>query len=368
MTFEKRLSKIPTTFISNQDAIKIIIENKGLLPIHVNPNNLGTILWLDFGDHQLTEAKFIYSIDKILSKDNSPNLIETNIDVLSDENLFGDTLYPTGFIFFVHRCGSTLLAKALAQSKSNIVINEATSLYEQFWIYLSENWKKPILATRKNLTLVRNLILIMGRRRTAEHQSYFVKFNPWHSTILMEMITLAFPKVPCLFLYRDINEVFASVIKVSAPIMSHIRGTEFAAILTGLPAKKTLAMSSIEYFARLYGQFMLAALNISTHQITYLNYNQLTSENFAFILRRAFNYSVSIDELTLMKSQFNYYSKDDSNTQHFSCDKLEKQKMISAEITAAIKHYNLVDYYKQLDLSARNVFNEELKIMNEIMA
>jgi len=350
------LSELPKQFVANDQAINVISENKGLLPIEVNSNDSGKVTWLDFDRHKIIESKFSKSIENRIAETPQPKLIETNIDLLSRDNILSDSIYPTGFVFFVHRCGSTLLGKALAQVDSHIVMNEANALHEGLWSYLSKGWTTPISPTDENLSIIRNLILALGRRRTDKHNSYFIKFNPWHSvSSCMDIITAAFPDVPCLFLYRDVNEMLASVSKVSAPIMSNIIGTKFAAFLTDISQEQTNEMGYMDYFARLYRQLMLGAINYPADNISYLNYKHLTASNFEFILNKSFNFSVG-EDLAIMKKQFGYYSKNDSNTERFSCDKAEKQKMVNADMTEAVNKNGLLTLYSELESSEKNLF------------
>lgn len=353
MNIEKLLFQSQNKFLDNHHAINHLYANKGLIPIHVKPEDTGKVIWLDVGDYLFMEEKFISSLNKIVTECSSPQTLETNLDLLLSDALLSEVIYPTGFIFFVHRCGSTLLAKALAQSRNHIVINEATALQEGLWSYLSQNWSSSISVTPENLNIIRNLILAMGRRRTTDQKSYFVKFHPWHS-VFRDVIISAFPDVPCLFLYRDIAETLVSVSQVPAPIMSNIRGTKFASFLTGLSAEKTREMSDVEYFAKLYSQFMLAALNSSASNMVYLNYNQLTKQNFAKILRHAFHYTISEEQIVLMQSQFDYYSKDNRGATRFVSDTEKKQREATSEIREAVTP-KLATLYAQLEQSDKNM-------------
>ncbi|NJL57699.1 hypothetical protein HC928_23145, partial [bacterium] len=147
MEFANLLSQMPRTSADNTHARKILQDNPGYLPIAVLPAEGGKILWLDVQTHRFSEAKFRSALEALLRRDPPPVLLETNISLLQEENPLSDTLDPAGFIFFVHRCGSTLLAKALAQSPRNLVMHEADALHEGLWACLSDSWTQPITVT-----------------------------------------------------------------------------------------------------------------------------------------------------------------------------------------------------------------------------
>ena len=352
---EKVLEQTQNRYLDNNQASEFLRKHNGFIPILVQPKGGGKLVWLDVNNYQFTEAKFIDSLKNLASAKNSIQVLITDLDLLESDIFSSDVLYPTGFIFFAHRCGSTLLAKSLARSSRNIVISEATALYEGLWFYLSQGWKCSIPPTARNFKIVKNLVLALGRQRRVEQKTYFIKFHPWQS-VFIELITATFPNVPCLFLYRDVAEILVSALRTSSPTLSNIRGTRFAAFLTGLSIDETGGISRTEYFARLYREFMLAVLNSSTKKLAYLNYNQLTASNLSHILNECFNYRVPVAELETMQNQFSYYSKDNNNTTLFLSDKAEKQKAVTSEIRNAIKRNNLTRLYERLEQSERNLF------------
>jgi hypothetical protein len=97
-----------------------------------------------------------------------------------------------------------------------------------------------------------------------------------------------------------------------------------------------------------------AVLNSPYERIAYLNYDRLTKQGFANILRGAFHYTATPDQLTLMQAQFDYYSKDDSGTARFVCDKAKKRNAVTPEIREAVE-YKLITLYNQLEQSKKTL-------------
>src|ERR1043165_8503267 len=81
--------------------------------------------WCFLGKERLTEPFFD---DSIAKRFRQPfNLFfrhQTPIDFLDAAENFSNGLKPTGFIFHLSRCGSTLISQMLAALEQNIVISE----------------------------------------------------------------------------------------------------------------------------------------------------------------------------------------------------------------------------------------------------
>lgn len=344
-----------TVHLRPDQAIAMIEQYKGIIPITVLPSDeyKDKVVWLDVADYQFTEWKFRYSIKQLTTTSQSmATRFTTDIDFLSRDDMLTDSLYPTGFIFHMSRCGSTLLAKALASSPQHLVMSEPTPLHEGLWQYLTKEWQQPVAPTTENLTLVKNLILAMGRRRTAYHSAYFIKFRSWN-VIFFDLIMQAFPDVPCLFLYRNPTEVLVSALHKLATGLFRFKDTPAAAFMTGYSTAVTQEMSNQRYLRSLYAQYFLSVLNSSYQNIVYLNYNQLTKQNLAKILQDSFYYTPPSDQLTLMQGQFDYYSKDDTNSTTFVSDQAKKQKKVTPEIHYEVQQH-LAPLYEQLESSERN--------------
>ncbi|MEZ5672177.1 MAG: sulfotransferase [Thiotrichaceae bacterium] len=339
------------SYLGHTQAIQNIRLHSGVIPIAIFPSNHDhKVVWLDVGHYQFTEWKFKASIKNLTKNQSECRLFTTDIQLLTSNEIITDCLYPSAFIFHMSKCGSTLLARALAQSPHHIVMTEASPLHENLWQYLTHDWQQPVTTT-ENLTLIKNAILAMGRRRTAEQQAYFVKFRSWN-VIFIETIMRAFPDVPCLFLYRNPSEVLVSSTRELPMGQFRLKGTAAAAFMLNCSTTATAEMSHLDYFKNLHERYFAAALNL-TGGVTYLNYNQLSKQNFAKILQQTFRYTTTADQMILMQNQFDYYSKDDKDSTRFISDTEKKQKAVTPEIRAAVEQ-KLAVLYEQLEQSDRN--------------
>ena len=163
------------------------------------------VAWVYVGRHRFTEP-FFHETLQICRRCPLGRLLEceTSSDVLSGMAARPD-LPPTGFVFHMSRCGSTLIAQLLAALPQNIVLSEP----EPLDAILSARLSAPTLTEKQQILWLRGAVSALGRRRHASERHLFVKFDCWHVAAL-PLIRRAFPNVPCLFVYRDPVEVLVS--------------------------------------------------------------------------------------------------------------------------------------------------------------
>lgn len=118
-------------------------------------------------------------------------------------------LQPSGFIFHMSRCGSTLLTQMLAAPPSDIVVSEADPIDA----VVQARLRRPDLSQDRQARWLASIIGALGRKRRGDERAYFIKLDSWHSQEL-PLFRRAFPTVPWLFLYRDPVEVLVSHLRV----------------------------------------------------------------------------------------------------------------------------------------------------------
>ena len=105
---------------------------------------------------------------------------------------------PTGFIFHMSRCGSTLICQMLAAAAKNIVISEATPIDS----ILRAHFRKANISDDQRVQWLQWLVGALGWQRHPEESNLFIKFDCWH-TLFLPFIERAFPGVPWIFVYRE---------------------------------------------------------------------------------------------------------------------------------------------------------------------
>ena len=145
---------------------------------------------------------------------------------------------PSGLIFHVSRCGSTLAAQMLAALPETSVISEAPAIDEA--IQLGD----PAL-----------LRAVVGALRRGDGPC-IVKLDAWHIHSL-PLIRAAFPQTPWVFLYRHPVEVL--VYHLLSPGKLALPGAMNPALL-GLQTEDVTAVPRDEWAARAVAGFFEAAL------------------------------------------------------------------------------------------------------------
>lgn len=341
--------------LGHEDALRRIGENSGVVPVAIDPSQGGKVLWADIGDLPYREWQFMYTIQSAAQQGAITDSFTTDMDVLRTDGIFGQTLYPSGFIFHISRCGSTLTAKALARLEKNVVVNQGGPLQRGFWAYLSDDWRAEVVASEDNLAMFRNLVFGMARKRRESEQASFVKFISWN-VLYLDFVVAAFPDVPCLFLYRDPVEVIASVKKETTAVLL-AKGKPQATFLTNRDYAETASMTDTAYLGECYANYFRAALSGAEEHVRYLNYTDINSRTFSEILGRGLKVKPSPGELEYMREQFKYHSKDDSDATKFRSDSSEKRASMSEEECRTVTQ-TCSSFVDQLDRSPRNLFSK----------
>jgi hypothetical protein len=155
---------------------------------------------------------------------------------------------PTGLIFHMSRCGSTLVSQMLAAIPRVNVISEAPVIDEIL---------QATLVEKDKIEALRSIIRGLGRSATGHATGYFIKFDAWHIHNLA-LIRTAFPGVPWIFVYRDPVEVLVSHLRI--PGRQTIPGAMDPVIL-GLDPNDVTGLSRTRWCARVLGNFCRRALD-----------------------------------------------------------------------------------------------------------
>ncbi len=161
-------------------------------------------------------------------------------------------LAPSGLVFHMSRCGSTLIAQMLASLRGAVVLSEPQPI-------------DALLRLRRAMTArgeeeklagwLRALVGALGRPHFGERH-LFVKFHAWH-VLELPFIARVFPGVPWTFVFREPRAVLRSQAKSTGAEL--VAGTIDPAYLD-LDAASAHALPADEYGARVLAAFCRAAL------------------------------------------------------------------------------------------------------------
>lgn len=175
-------------------------------PVRISwQNGNPQVEWCYFGDLRFTHPFFDQTV---LAAFRRPFSLlfrhQTTIEFLDQFIREVPTVKPSGFIFHMSRCGSTLLSQMLAALPDSIVISEAGPL--DFALRAPRAPVAVSEATR--CQWLKWVVGGLGQQR-AQEKHYFIKWDAWH-VFYLPLILQAFPDVPWVFVYRDPLEVMVS--------------------------------------------------------------------------------------------------------------------------------------------------------------
>jgi hypothetical protein len=218
-----------------------------------------TVDWCFIGAERFTEPFFEQTIARVMQH---PGRMlfrrQTPVSELHRISELQATLPPSGLIFHMSRCGSTLISQMLAALPQSIAISEAGAIDTA----IRSDGRQPQVTHAERVQWLRSLVLAYGRRRNPAEQQYFVKLDCWH---MMEfrLIREAFPDTPWIFVYRNPLEVLVSQMRQPAywTLPGALDSSQF-----GMHAQEGVRISREEYCARiLAGILEQAALHCGDH-------------------------------------------------------------------------------------------------------
>jgi hypothetical protein len=237
-------------------------------------------------------------------------------------------LQPSGFIFHMSRCGSTLVSQMLAAVDSNIVVSEASPIDGVVQAYLAN----PDLGDERQHRWLRSIVGALGQRRCGDERHYFIKLDCWHS-VALPLFRRVFPAVPWIFLYRDPVEVIVSQLRMpGAHMLPHGIGPSFHAI------ERSYGPGTAEdYYAQVLAKICEPALqHFGEGGGVLVNYSQLPDAVFSAILPH-FGAALSGPDRAAMMAAARFDAKMPGFA--FSPDSEAKQQAASAAARGAAERW-----------------------------
>jgi hypothetical protein len=165
--------------------------------------------WSDFGHQRLRDPFFEGSVQRCRHKPFNRLFHHcTPITALSEWLKDRPALRPSGLIFHMSRCGSTLVSGMLASLDHNLVISEAAPIDT----VVRAPDALPDLDRGQHSRWLAAMIAALGQPRCGE-TNFFVKLDCWHA-LALPLFRATFPDVPWVFLCRDPVEVLVSQLRM----------------------------------------------------------------------------------------------------------------------------------------------------------
>ena len=247
---------------------------------------------------------------------------------------------PTGFIFHMSRCGSTLVSQMFAALESTVVISEAPPIDQ----VLRAQFQNAAVEEAVRVRWLRGVISALGRRGTGRERRFFVKFDSWH-VLQLPLIVKAFPQVPWIFLQRDPVEVMVSQSRqCGTQMMPGVIAPEWLGL-------KTAGFASLEeYCAQVLGnQCAAAAAHHACGRGRLVHYRELP-EAVTGSLLKFFGMECSDEEISLMRHAAQFNAKTPSLT--YEDDTAAKNREATDELRRLAQQWIAGPYEKLEQLRA----------------
>jgi gluconate kinase len=312
----------------------------GWLPIRMYWQESSPIVdWCYLGDRRFTEPFFDETITESLRHPFTQLFQhQTSVEVLREWQGKQPGLYPTGFIFHMSRCGSTLASQMLASLPQNIILSEAPPIDS----VLRANHRSIEITDDTRVSWLRWMVSALGQQRSGDESHLFIKFDSWH-ILDFNVIKKAFPDVPWVFLYREPVDVLVSQLGRRG---LHMVPGVIEPTLFGLNASIITEIPPEEYCARVLSSICQAALNHSDDpRAMFINYNQLPEAMWSHILD-FFNVPYSSGDVERMKAVAQFDAKNPLLS--FAGDAATKRRK-AADIVVQVAEQWLAPVYEGLE-------------------
>ncbi len=207
--------------------------------------------WGDLRGVRFAQPFFGQTVARWADSDPPRNLVRTGLDALMALDT-EPSLDPSGFIFHLSRCGSTLVSRLLATLPGVLVVSEPDPLNA-----LVEA-DPDMVDEAAQIAVLRLMVRALGRVRFGDEQRYILKLSSWNVRRL-SLFQRAFPGTPIVWVDRDPVEVMASVLAGPPGWMQLQQHPRRAQQLFGLDPAAVAAMSREEFCARVLESLCEAA-------------------------------------------------------------------------------------------------------------
>jgi hypothetical protein len=262
----------------------------------------------------------------------------TSFQMLGDLYKDSPGLLPTGFVFHLSRCGSTLVSQMLASLDENIVISEAPPIDR----VIREASSDRNLSHQGRLSYLKWIIGALGQRRTGAETQYFIKFDCWN-TLDIDLICEAFPNVPWIFLYRNPVEIMVSQMRERGV---HTIPGAVGSIVPDLDLAQALQMPAEEYCAMVLARICESVLRFSPgDKGMFVNYSELPGA-VTGVIAKHFGIEFSKEAFEKMTSTTKFHAK--TPQMEFKDDSRMKQDSADEAVRNAAEHW-LMPFYSQME-------------------
>jgi hypothetical protein len=248
---------------------------------------------------------------------------DTGIEALSELARESPGLAPSGFVFHMSRCGSTLVAQMLAALPSALVLSEPPPV---------DTVLRTAAPEETLVEWLRGMIAALAQPRRPEQSRLVVKLDAW-AIFALPLIRAAFPDAGCIFLYRDPVEVVVSQLERRG---YHTIPGVLPPQWFGIDPADVFLLSGEEYCAAVVGAIGATALDAArAGALLPVPYHALP-QALPDVIAPHFGFEVGPAELAVFERVGARTAKNPAVP--FTEDTAEKQRRATPEVRRAVEH------------------------------
>lgn len=269
------------------------------------------VTWCDFEDLAFTDPFFYDTYARLQRTRPGHRTWQTDAGPLLDRAARGEGLTPSGFVYHMGRCGSTLTSRLLAGSGQCLVMSEPEAMVGLL------DFPAQVPADERR-ALVEAMIRVLGRPRQPDQRHYVVKFTSFH-VFHLDLVAELFPHTPWVFVFREPLAVIRSMLATPPGFLQLRDAPSEVARLLGLPpAAATTAPA--EFAARILIELLAIPLQradrVREGVAACIDHSSLPSSVWSRIAP-LFEIQLSEDDIRAMAELGGAYSKDPTGQQRY---------------------------------------------------
>jgi hypothetical protein len=256
--------------------------------------------WADLRGRRFAEPFFDQTVGHWAASGAAAPLVRTGLEALSALDA-APSLAPSGMIFHLSRCGSTLVSRLLGTMPGVVVIAEPGPL--NTLLELDPDRVDP----RVLVNVVRLLVRALGRIRLGDETKVILKLSSWNIR-RRAILAAAFPETQWVWVQRSPQRVLASLLSEPPGWLGLQAAPARAARLFGLDAAEIPAMSRLDFAARSLGAMVEAAAADPVGRLV-LDYADLPAAIWVRVAGH-FGLSPGVSAIGRMAEEARFYAKD----------------------------------------------------------
>jgi len=303
------------------------------IPVKLNLNS-NNIQWIHIGKRQLTEPFLHQTIEQIKKRQPDTRIRTTSFQALE---AVSETIPPSGFIFHISRCGSTLLSNAIKAISGTIVISEPQPISEALLLLSNSSMQGNSSLVQREHNLIRSLVGVYGRPRLDDDKALVIKFSSWN-ILHIATIRKLWPQVPCVIVVRQPIEVAVSCLEQLSGWMRWKKQPDTIKLLFGWDKDNLSNLSDSEFCSKVITEFLKCASSVMTTNCQLIDYKDLTRDRIVEIIR-SFAIEIMPEDTRRIEESLTVYSKDPNREYLFTNDSDIKQNKATDTLRSDIRQW-----------------------------